>query len=269
VPVAQVGGSVSACPSGYAHPNICCDASGGATACVTDTSSPFQPCGATSGTYPDPTTCCSLSDPISCAGSGGSASGGSSGGGSTTVCSCPDNDPSCACSVEVDAGVVGVPPVCNCPDNDPSCTCVVPADAGITVVPTCTYSCPPGAYTPAGSPAGTCCEADGNAIACSAPASDPCPPVVCPAGENCTAPACPSVPACAVCPPGWQVPEGSPELCCQINNSDVIACFSQATGPSSGFGSSGGGSTVGSTGPVDAGISVGFAVDASAPVPQP
>jgi hypothetical protein len=59
-----------ACPAGFAHPNICCDAAAGVTsACGEWTVDPFRACtanGPSWTTYPNAFQCCSLTDPSDC-----------------------------------------------------------------------------------------------------------------------------------------------------------------------------------------------------------
>jgi hypothetical protein len=48
-----------------------------------------------------------------------------------------------------------------------------------------------------------------------------------------------------VCPPGWQTPQGQPDLCCAADPSGAIECFSQALPPGQGPGVIDGGSSTG------------------------
>jgi len=239
----DVSGSVPPCDAGAAHPNVCCTAGPDqAPSCVVYPGAPFTQCDSSATTYPDPRSCCPIDGSGGCSapppsnGSGGSASS-SSGGGSST-------------------------------------------GGG------CNYACPPGMYAPAGSPDGTCCVTDGNgatacsgfasgggsssssgggsnggcAGSCSCPACEPdsgaCPPCDCPPTPCPT----PTPTTCGACPPGWQTPQGEPDLCCSSDANGDIECFSQAlppgqspgsgpsTGPSSG-GCGGSASTDGAVGP--------------------
>ena len=55
------------CPSGWAHPNVCCTASPSSTpSCGAWEENPFRACEPGATTYPDPLSCCSLSDPKKC-----------------------------------------------------------------------------------------------------------------------------------------------------------------------------------------------------------
>ena len=244
-----VSGTVGACPSGYAHPNVCCSASPSGASCVAY-ESPFQACATGSSTYPDPSSCCSLDDPTQCNG------GPKTGGVPPTTCDCAVDDPSCACVNPTDAGVTPPGPICGCPDNDPTCNCAAdagvisicscpdndpscacPVDAGPPTPPpiSCTYACPPGWYAPDGGAPGTCCTSDGSSGACTGVASS-CPvvpgrrgvPVVQPAGGGLRAPRAPRAGkrrkgrlTCAAAPRRLWRHRG---------------CFSQATGPSGGGG---------------------------------
>jgi hypothetical protein len=222
----EVSGTVPPCAAGAAHPNVCCTAGPNqASSCVTYPGAPFTQCDSSTTTYPDPRSCCPLDGSGGCAApppSGGSSGSGSSSGGST-----------------------------------------------------CSYACPPGMYSPAGSSGDTCCVTDpsgatacsGSGVAngsgpncsgtCSCPACEPdsgaCPPCDCPPTP------CPTpTPTCGVCPPGWQTPQGQPDLCCAADPSGAIECFSQALPPGQGPGETDGGS---STGPSSGGCSASASTD--------
>jgi hypothetical protein len=210
VTLSEISGPVVSCGGAYAHPNVCCEAHAGqASSCGVYPGAPFDACGSGYTTYPDPRSCCPL---------------------------------------------------------DASGDCVPPPTSTPPPAPSCTYACPPGQYEPADSP-GTCCSSDGKATVCSVSSGSgptPFPPVCsCPAcleGEACPpcdcgptnpppvceCPVCegdgpcacecgptpPPAPTCGACPPGWQVPQGEPQLCCD-DSAGTIQCFSQGVPPSS------------------------------------
>jgi hypothetical protein len=59
---------VTSCSSTHAHPNVCCKGDANEpSSCVAYVNSPFHPCEDGWGLYPDPTSCCDLNDPKSCA----------------------------------------------------------------------------------------------------------------------------------------------------------------------------------------------------------
>jgi hypothetical protein len=208
VSIGAISATPTACPSGSAHPNACCEASAGQqTSCVVYPDAPFTQCANGATTYPDPRTCCPL-----------------------------DGNGQCA-----------TPPP---PPAD---------DGGSGPGDTCAYSCPIGWYTPpgptpgpnggssGGSPGGAveCCQTNpdgsgqcmgsgpaGGGCACGCPACDPeagaCPP--CPPC-NCPPTPPPPTPSCGQCPPGWQVPQGDPLLCCETAPDGTISCFSQGVPP--------------------------------------
>ena len=67
-PTSVTSGSVPACTTGQAHRNVCCTAGPNAPAeCGVYVTDPFHACASGATTYPDPTTCCDLNDPTSCA----------------------------------------------------------------------------------------------------------------------------------------------------------------------------------------------------------
>jgi hypothetical protein len=56
-----------ACPAGFAHPNICCDAATDvASTCGEWTLDPFRACNSGWTTYPNAFLCCNLADPTDC-----------------------------------------------------------------------------------------------------------------------------------------------------------------------------------------------------------
>ncbi|MEO6574388.1 MAG: hypothetical protein ABIP89_11145 [Polyangiaceae bacterium] len=87
--------AITSCPTGFAHPNICCD--GGKdtpSICGAYFDAPFRPCDAGWSTYPNANECCSLDDPSKCvaptsSGGGGGGIGGGNGGGTSCNWACP------------------------------------------------------------------------------------------------------------------------------------------------------------------------------------
>jgi len=187
VSVSEINKPVVACGGGFAHPNVCCEASPGkAASCGVFVGAPFQTCDSSYTTYPDPRSCCPLDGsgdciapppsppPISppiCAYAcpAGQYELAASPGtccfneGSTTVCSSPvtlacDSGCTCACP----AG--GPCPPCDCP---PEPSCPIPSTT------TCD-ACPPGWQVPAGEPL-LCCNDTGGAIECFSQAVPPTP----------------------------------------------------------------------------------------------
>ena len=227
-----VGGSVPACSGGSAHPNVCCSAGPNqAGSCVTYPSAPFTQCDPGATTYPDPRSCCALDGSGNCSSPPSSGGSGSSGG-----------------STGSGSGSGG----------------------------SCAYACPPGSYSMSSSFGSECCTTDSNggtacsgggsaggssgasgssggcSGSCSCPACDDggvCPPCECP-------PTTCQPTTCGACPPGWQAPQGAPDLCCATDSSGNIECFSQAVPPGQIGSASDGG-----TGPSGGSCSVGASVD--------
>lgn len=86
--------NITTCPSGFAHPNICCE--GGTntpSTCGAYLDAPFRPCDSGWSTYPNADECCSLDNPSNCvapSGSGiGNIGGGGPGGGGSCNWACP------------------------------------------------------------------------------------------------------------------------------------------------------------------------------------
>ncbi len=221
VSIGAISGTPAACPSGAAHPNVCCDSGAGqAPSCVIYPGAPFTECASGWTTYPDPRTCCPLD------GNG--------------QCEAPPPPPS---------SDAGTPP----PD-----TCVYECPVGWYPAPGPTPVPNGGGSGSSGGSAGgsggtggsgdgvTCCitypdgsgecmgsaGSAGTGCTCACPACDPdggtCPP--CPPC-NCPSQPPPSPPSCNACPPGWQVPQGDPLLCCTEGPDGVISCFSQGVPP--------------------------------------
>jgi hypothetical protein len=134
VPVASLtGAAVPPCPSGSAHPTVCC--TGGPaqkTECVVDDNEPFRACGASSYPFPDPEFCCPLA--------GGACLPSTAG---TT-----DAGPSCAsgCPPGAYPGDASSVLFCGAPTGQVCCV-------GNSTDELCTgYSCP----GPTGTPCGAC-----------------------------------------------------------------------------------------------------------------
>jgi len=67
VAVSAISGAITACKSGFAHPNVCCEAGPGKeSACGVYPGAPFETCGTGRTTYPDPRSCCALDGSGSC-----------------------------------------------------------------------------------------------------------------------------------------------------------------------------------------------------------
>jgi hypothetical protein len=215
--LSELNKPVVACGGGYAHSNVCCEGGPGkASSCGVYPGAPFQACGSGYATYPNPESCCPID------GSGDCIAPPPSPPPPTPGCSyaCPpgqyqpDGDPTSCCfqqgDVIVCSGGSGVsggsggttcppPPVCSCPVclEGETCSCVCEET-------TCSSPPPP------------VCE-------CPECADGPCPPCDC-------GPSPPPAPTCPVCPPGWQVPQGEPLLCCNASGG-AIECFSQGVPP--------------------------------------
>ncbi len=230
VSIGAISGTPGECPSGSAHPNACCDAPAGqAASCVTYPNAPFTQCASGATTYPDPRTCCPLDGNGDCAapppppaddggsGSGGSCTypcpvgwyvatgpvpvtngGGTSGGGSSGA----GSSSSSSSGGDSNGGAPGDGVTCCQTNPDGSGECMGSGGSGGGG---CTCACP---------------SCDPDAGEC-----PPCPPCDCP-------PPTPTpTPSCGQCPPGWQVPQGDPLLCCETNPDGTISCFSQGVPP--------------------------------------
>jgi len=62
IPADAVVVAIRACPTGAAHPNVCCSGD----PCTTHDVAPFAACGAGETAYPDGQRCCDLTSPTSC-----------------------------------------------------------------------------------------------------------------------------------------------------------------------------------------------------------
>jgi hypothetical protein len=227
----QISAAPTACNSGAAHPNVCCQAaSGQAAKCGTYPDEPFHPCDSGWTLYPDPRSCCSLDDPTSCAAPPSSPPPVS--GACTYACPpgwypivdgcCRDNgDGSGECygwaSAGADAGEV---------DAEPPDAGLV--DAGV-------FDAGPAPDTGPGGPF------DGGVVGVD---SGPFPPTSCAPGTYDVDGSCVSVPPTPItctttCPSGWTPAENAPDVCCREISPNAFECFSQATGPSPGGGTVG------------------------------
>ena len=209
VEASGIAGSVEPCPSGEAHPLVCCVGRPGASAtCFEHESSPFQQCPNDAFAFPDGRTCCPLDGSSAC----------------TTAAS--------PASASLDTSANDASAL----DASSSTT----TDAGAVInVASCSLPCPPGAYSNTAigfEPTAPVCSAsvlslpqssclyccfdngDGGASclsnACSCQGNHPC---------SC-------VPSCPTCPAGWQSPpSGQFDLCCQQAADGTTSCFSQST----------------------------------------
>lgn len=217
-----VGEAAGACPTGYAHPNVCCaENSTGVARCDVYPNAPFLACPKTSSTLPDPRSCCPL-------------------------------DPSAGACISVDAGAT--PP----PRDSGSSQCVYTCPLGWfpPAIPATSANGSGEGTLIANTASVGCCTTDSNGnAACAYPVDQcpttpqavcPCPAIVVnadgstsgpacncatPASSSCTLPPAPTSPVCDLCPTGWQVPSGEPGLCCKTESDSVIECFSQAVPP--------------------------------------
>ena len=210
VEAAGLAGTVQPCPSGAAHPLVCCVGGPGMSpTCFEHESSPFQQCPNDAFAFPDGRTCCPLDGSSAC----------------TAAASPANASPATAAG---DASAL---------DASSGST-----DAGAIDVASCSLPCAPGAYrntaigfettTPLcsaselslpGASCLYCCfdnAAEGGASclsnACSCQGNHPC---------SC-------IPSCPTCPDGWQPPSsGQFDLCCQpsTHGDGTTSCFSQST----------------------------------------
>jgi hypothetical protein len=209
-----------ACPSGWAHPNICCTATENASpACGAWEESPFRACAAGTTTYPDPLSCCSLSDPKNCSDSP-----------SAPVVTPP---PSWGCGYACPPGwweqatgstppgvTLGSSMCCEArPGEVPLC---VPVSNGATL------STPP-----------TGCGTVGSGGTLDADAGDEAGvPVEAAEDAGCSTTTTPVDPdydggaasLCGACPTGWTADPLQPEVCCETASDGTQLCFSQASG---------------------------------------
>ena len=206
VSVGDVSGTASPCPSGAAHPNVCCEAGPNqAASCLVYPNAPFTQCASGMTTYPDPRACCPLDGNGQCAVPPPQTLPSDAGAGSGGTCaypcpvgwySPPDSSGSSS------GGSAGVTCCETSSDGSGFCT----GSGGGTAGGGCTCACPS-------------CDADGSC--------PPCPPCNCPPQP----PPPPPTPSCDPCPPGWQAPQGEPLLCCSTGPDGTISCFSQGVPP--------------------------------------
>jgi hypothetical protein len=128
-------GEVHPCPTGYAHPNACCNHG----ACREDPSAPFVECDGSSLTFPDRRTCCALGDGSDCASA--SIVDATLDAAAPAACSLPcgpegypaaetqfavcSNVPSVASCVFCCSGLGCPSDMCSCP-AEPPCACNTP-----------------------------------------------------------------------------------------------------------------------------------------------
>jgi hypothetical protein len=258
---ASVAQAPSSCPAGWAHPNICCNATAGKDpSCGAWEENPFRACESGMATYPDPLSCCSLSDPKTCSDNPPS-SGPVPPPPPVWGCGyvCPpgwySSGPGACCEVTSTG-----PGVCNATagvngsgaSSTPSCGIAYPGNPG-------SGSGSGGGGGPVEVDAGVAGDAslatDGGVpdpIDASAPppiedASVGCPPVDAGTGY----PGYDGGPAslCGACPPGWTPDSVQPEVCCEELSDGTRLCFSQAVGSvTPGIGGSGSGGSTGNNG---------------------
>jgi hypothetical protein len=198
---AGIAGSVQPCPSGEAHPLVCCVGGPGVTpTCFEHTSSPFQQCPNDALAFPDGRSCCPLDGSSAC-----------------TTAPTPSN----ASALDASSNTT---------------------DAAAVDVASCSFPCPPGAYS------NTAIGFEATTPACSASELSQ-PEASClyccfdnggDGGASCLSNACSCtgdhpcscVPRCATCPAGWQPPSnGQFDLCCQPSaaGDGTTSCFSLST----------------------------------------
>jgi hypothetical protein len=203
--VTASSGAVPACGQGAAHPNVCCQAAQGTpSSCGVFPNSPFHACPAGWTTYPDPRSCCDLSNPASCA--------------------APPFEPApsvVACGYTCPPGwYSGGPNACCTTRPDGTGECFGVASGGTP---------PSGGTCTAGVPT----LPDGGGPVPTFPDGGPINGVPDDAGLVCTPTPqpVPQPPTCtATCPPPFVRAEGVPDVCCKDDGNGVIECFSQAGG---------------------------------------
>jgi hypothetical protein len=226
-----------ACPSGWAHPNVCCTAAANSSpACGAWEESPFRACDPGTTTYPDPLSCCSLSDPKNCTDNP-----------SAPVTTPP---PAWGCGYTCPPGWWEQAAGENVPGVTSTTMCCEARTGEVPLcvpVPTSTASAPPVACGTTSSGGGTLGTADaGGPVAndsgvpfpSAPPSEDDAGAPIEPgddAGCGETAPAFPNYDGgaaslCGACPTGWTADGLQPELCCQDANDGTRLCFSQASG---------------------------------------
>jgi len=280
--VAAQAQNVTACPAGFAHPNICCEATAGDDPTCGDwENDPFRACDPGWSTYPNALSCCSLSNPTDCIDTpedagittspppaygcgflcppGWYAPGNTITPAGTTVSCCQTQ----ANGITACTGVSSVEPVNTCFSNGGliSTSGGVPSggvaeDGGVFVTDASVPTSDGGVFDGGVFDGGVI---DGGVID---PYDAGYPIGECDAGD-------PYPPGfdggiaslCEACPTGWTPDVNDPVLCCRVAASGVSECFSQATGTPGDFGDDGGVSTEPTT-TEDAGV-----VGISDPVP--
>jgi hypothetical protein len=190
--------SVSPCPAGYGHPNVCCwTPSSGTSApatmplCFEYEGLPFQECGCGALTFPDPRACCPLDARSACI--------------ATPVLD----------DASQEAGDAAPPG-----SADGGAGCYLPCGPGGYFPPTDIASTPACSAVPQDADGGSCFYCCSNSRGC---ISNFC-------GCNLVGPdaqPCRCGPQCDACPDGWQTPAGTPDLCCR-SDAGSTQCFSQA-----------------------------------------
>ncbi len=190
-------GDVPSCGQGWAHPNICCQASPDLAPACFASASPFLPCPASWLTYPDASRCCSLGGDDSCV-AGTPHDGGVDGGQDAGQDAGEDAGQDGGQDAGLDSGV----------DAN--------GDGGSDEA--CQEPCSPGSWLDGD---GNCCWGRGTVIHCTV--RDRCAGSI----EACTAILGAKSTRCGACPEGWAVPAaGQAGLCCR--STPVAQCFSQA-----------------------------------------
>ncbi len=297
--------NAGACPAGFAHPNICCEAAANEDpTCGAWQNDPFRACETGWSTYPNALSCCSLSNPKDCIDTPEDA-------GSVALPPPPYGCGfTCPPGWYPDTGVVPTPfsggslttsaPSVSCcqtlANGETECSgggFVEPVSACASD-PTTGYGGSNGAgYTDASPPPiydggvldGGAAEdagvfedgggyyddggdSDGGGFVVDAGGPyDAGTIYTCDAGDPYPIAYDGGVASlCEPCPAGWSADPNDPVLCCQVTANSVKECFSQATGSAGGgYGESDGGVSVE---PADAGV-VGITEPADAGVPTP
>ena len=224
-----VGGNVPSCGAGDAHPNVCCEAGAGkAGTCGVYLGAPFQPCDTGWTTYPDPRSCCALDDPQNC----------------VAPPPTPPPPPPGVCGYACEPGWYPIQNGCCQSTSNGDGVCYGWASGGSDGgTPDGGVVVGDGGIEPPAFDAGCAPSIDGG------PSCDPTPP-----------PPLPQPPCDFACPSGWQHPTGTPDVCCR-DVGGQIECFSQATGPSQGGGTSPDGGTTSTDADVPPSIDAGMAPD--------
>jgi hypothetical protein len=248
---ATIGSGAVTCPSGFAHPNICCSAGPDvASACGEWEDNKFRACASGSTTYPNMLSCCQLSDPSNCIDST-----------PPNVSPPPSPPPVYACGFAcppgwwaeaggINPGYGETGPQC-CTNYGTGTECVSQGEGSVEPVSTVC------AGTVSVGPNGSGSSSGGSTGITDAAVPTPGPIAIDagPAptedagtlpggwiddggcyGEDAGSPYPPgydggTASLCGVCPPNWAPPvNGQPELCCQSFPGGLTLCFSQAVG---------------------------------------